>query len=195
MNQRNLGYMKNIDLEHKFFDTFQNTCLKYDLVVLRSHLYAIDFGNQFVRFIIANSDYDYITLIIYVDGVEYNSHLFFTLFEELIEQLKEKNFKLLTGDKYIYGLLYFYRTIVEYMCENKLYLDLSWVKKYIFWSKIGDFVNNEGFEFDEEYIKIRRLYYIGDLTYRPLILQYFEYHIELRNIFTIKYLLNNEWVV
>lgn len=90
-----------------------------------------------MRFIIANSDYDYITLIIYVDGVEYNSHLFFTMFEELIEQLKEKNFKLLTGDKYLYGLLYFYRTIVEYMCENKLYLDLSWVKSIYFGAKLG----------------------------------------------------------
>ncbi len=61
--------MKNIDLELIFFGTFQNTCLKYDLEVLRIHLYAIDFGNQFVRFIIANSDYDYITLIIYVEPV------------------------------------------------------------------------------------------------------------------------------
>ena len=182
------------DIRILFNKYFADCLQKYNLVVSQSDIYSVKFGKENLKLVLAISDPNFTLLTIIIDGEEFKSFLFKTLFDDLILRLANFKFDNLEGEFKFIRMLEYYREIVVYICENRLYIDLYWKRRYLFWLKIGELFGREKFEFDEEYIEIRKLYYKGDLYYRLRILNYLNKNDKLKVLFAVKYLKDNDWI-
>lgn len=182
------------DIRILFEKLFVDCLHNYNLVVSQSDIHSVKFGKENLKLVLAISDPNFILLTIIIDDEEFKSFLFRTLFDDLILRLANFKFDNLNGEFKFIRMLEFYREIVAYICENRLYINLYWKKEYLFWLKIGELFGREKFEMDEEYIEIKKLYHKGDLSYRPMILNYFNNNSNAKDLFVSKYLLNNDWV-
>lgn len=182
------------DIRILFEKHFVDCLQKYNLVVSQSNISSVKFGKENLKLNLGITDPNFILLTVFIDGEEFKSFLFQTLFDDLILRLANFKFDNLEGEFKFIRMLEYYREIVTFICENNLYIDLYWKKRYLFWLKIGELFGREKFEFDEEYIEIRKLYYKGDLSYRPMILNYFNNNSNAKDLFVSKYLLKNDWI-
>lgn len=182
------------DIRILFEKLFVDCLHNYNLVVSQSDIYSVKFGKENLKLVLGITDPNFILLTIFIDGEEFKSFLFKTLFDDLILRLANFRFDNLDGEFKFIRMLEYYREIVTFICENNLYIDLYWKKRYLYWLKIGELFGREKFEYDAEYIEIRKLYHKGDLSYRPMMLNYLNNNDKLKVIFAVKYLKDIDWI-